>query len=132
MPDPLASGVASVTELADMLLLNPPPFGCDGGCSRVVPWTVTLLPPVIGTTIAVELRGRRSAIPEGAGKVVMSVMRKRNLVTFAPVPLMNLRRRESVPKVELLAGSLVKSRTAFGGELSGCPSSINAAPKTLP
>src|SRR5215203_2008283 len=115
-----------------MLLLNPPPFGCDGGCSRVVPWTVTLLPPVMGTTIVPELRGRRSAVPEGAGKVVISVMRKRNLVMLAPVPLMNLRRSESVPKVELLAGSLVKSRTVFGGEVSNWAGSINALPKTLP
>ena len=45
MEAPFASGVAKVTvpELSE--LLNPPPFGCEGGCSSVVPCTVTLLVP---------------------------------------------------------------------------------------
>lgn len=39
---PLFKGAANVTALDDMLLLNPPPFACVGGCSSVVPRTVTL------------------------------------------------------------------------------------------
>ena len=41
MPAPLASGVASVTVPALIELLKPPPFACKGGCSRIVPLTVT-------------------------------------------------------------------------------------------
>src|ERR1041385_2458377 len=36
---PFASGVASVTVPDDNDELKPPPFGCDGGCSSVVPLT---------------------------------------------------------------------------------------------
>src|SRR5215204_4795919 len=103
--------------------LNPPPLGWLGGCSSVVPCTVTFdVPEPHGalstvTTTAVEVRGRRSAMPDGAGKVVMSMMRQRSRVTFAPVMFVTVRRMSSVPKVELLAGSLVKSRTRFGGEV---------------
>src|SRR5688500_6218564 len=63
-----------------------------------------------------EVRARRSAKPTGAGKVVTSMMRKRSRVTFTPVAFVTLVRKESVPKVELFAGSLVKSRTRLGGE----------------
>ncbi len=78
---PFASGVARVTVPDDIEELNPPPFGCDGGCSRVVPCTVTLLVPLphggrsTVTTTAVEVRGRRSAMPLGAGNVVRSITR---------------------------------------------------------
>src|SRR6185436_10006590 len=119
---PFAIGVASVTTPADIDELKPPPFGCDGGCSSVVPCTVILLVPdpqggrSTVTTTAEEVRGRRSAMPDGAGKVVRSITLKRSLVAFAPVLLVIVRRMSSVPKVELLAGSLVKSRTRFGGE----------------
>ena len=34
---PFAIGVASVYTPADIDELKPPPFGCDGGCSSVVP-----------------------------------------------------------------------------------------------
>jgi hypothetical protein len=40
---------------------------------------------VVETTTLVELRGRRSAVPAGAGKVSTSAMRKRSRVTGAPV-----------------------------------------------
>src|SRR3712207_5383185 len=119
---PLASGVASVTVPAESEELKPPPFGCDGGCSSVVPWTVTFdVPEPQGarstvTTTAVEVRGRRSAMPEGAGKVVRSLTRKRMRVTLPPVLFVTVRRMSSVPKVELLAGSEVKSLTRLGGE----------------
>src|SRR5688572_27361718 len=118
---PLARGVASVTVPEESDELKPPPLGWDGGCSRVVPCTVTLLVPEpqgarsTVTTTAVEVRGRRSAMPEGAGKVVKSVMRQRRRVTFPPVLLVTVRRMSRVPKVELFAGSEVKSRTRFGG-----------------
>src|ERR1700741_2513742 len=119
---PFAIGVASVTVPADIDELNPPPFGCDGGCSSAVPLTVTLLVPLpqggrsTVTTTAVEVRGRKSAMPLGAGKVVRSITRQRRRVTFPPVLLVTVRRRSNVPKVELFAGSEVKSRTRFGGE----------------
>src|SRR6266545_1770438 len=128
---PLASGVPSVTVPALRVLLKPPPLGCDGGCSSVVPCTVAVQGGVAGapvaahvtvslipaTTTALEVRGLRSAIPDGAGKVVRSITRKRNRVTAAPVLFTNLLRIERVPNVELFAGSLVKSRTRFGGLL---------------
>src|SRR5262249_32481026 len=66
-------------------------------------------------TTSVDVRGRRSAKPEGAGNVVMSMTRKRRRVTAPPVLFTKRRRMSSVPKVELLAGSDVKSRTRFGG-----------------
>src|SRR5688572_5677530 len=119
---PFASGVASVTVLALIDELNPPPFGCDGGCSSVVPWTVTLLVPLphggrsTVTTTAVEVLGRRSAMPLGAGKVVRSTTRKRKRVTFPPVLFTTVRRISNVPNVELFGGSDVKSRTRFGGD----------------
>src|SRR5262245_43633520 len=90
---PLAKGVPNVTVPADNEELKPPPFGCDGGCSRVVPLTETLLVPLphggrsTVTTTVVEVRGRRSAIPDGAGNVVTSITRKRSRVTLPPVLL---------------------------------------------
>src|ERR1044072_3084083 len=98
---PFASGVPSVIVPAESEELKPPPFGCDGGCSSVVPCTLTVqgvvatpfearqvlesLMPL--TTNSVEVLGRRSAQPEGAGKVVLSMMRKRSRETLAPVLL---------------------------------------------
>src|SRR6185503_893194 len=119
---PFAIGVASVTVPADIDELNPPPFGCDGGCSSVVPFTVTLLVPLphggrsTVTTTDVEVRGRKSAMPLGAGNVVKSTTRKRKRVTFPPVLFTIVLRISNVPKVELLGGSEVKSRTRFGGD----------------
>src|SRR4030095_5059314 len=118
---PLANGVASVTVPALIEELKPPPFGCDGGCSSVVPCTVTLLVPEphggrsTVTTTAVEVRGLKSAIPEGAGNVVKSTTRIRRRVTFPPVLLVIVLRISRVPKVELFGGSEVKSRTRLGG-----------------
>ena len=129
MEAPFASGVPSVTVPDDQLELNAPPLGCDGGCSNVVPCTLTVQGVVATplearqvaaslipeTTTSDDVRERRSAIPEGAGKVVTSIILYRNLVTAPPVLLTTRRRKSSVPKVELFAGSLVKSRTRFGG-----------------
>src|SRR5690349_4922759 len=119
---PLASGVARVTVPDDIDELKPPPFGCDGGCSSVVPLTVTLLVPLpqggrsTVTTTAVEVLGRKSAMPLGAGNVVKSTIRNRKRVTFPPVLLTIVLRKSRVPNVELFGGSEVKSRTRFGGE----------------
>src|SRR6185369_5903164 len=119
---PFAIGVASVTVPADIDELKPPPFGCDGGCSSAVPLTVTLLVPLphggrsTVTTTAFEVRGRKSAIPLGAGNVVRSTIRKRKRVTFPPVLFTIVLRTSKVPNVELFGGSEVKSRTRFGGD----------------
>src|SRR5574341_897794 len=119
---PFASGVPSVTVPLESEELNPPPFGCEGGCSRVVPCTVTLLVPEphVGrstvTTTAVDVRGRRSAIPDGAGKVVRSITHQRKRVTLPPVLFVIVLRMSNVPNVELFGGSDVKSRTRFGGD----------------
>src|SRR5688572_32094655 len=119
---PFAIGVASVTTPADIDELKPPPFGCDGGCSSVVPWTVMLLVPLphggrsTVTTTAVEVRGRKSAMPLGAGNVVMSITRNRRRVTLPPVLFTTVLRMSSVPNVEFWAGLDVKSRTRLGGD----------------
>src|ERR1051325_2532270 len=126
---PFASGVARVIVPADIDELNPPPFGCDGGCSRVVPFAVTLLVPLphggrsTVTTTAVEVRGRKSAMPLGAGNVVRSTTRNRKRVTFPPVLLTTVQRTSSVPKVELFGGSDVKSRPRFGGDAAATQTS---------
>src|SRR5918992_5095504 len=115
---PAAKGVARVTVPAESDELKPPPFGCEGGCSNVVPCTVAVEPSVRVTTTGPEVRGRRSAVPPGAGNVSTSATRKRSRVTGAPVLLVQVLLTESVPKVELFAGSEVKSRATFGDTLS--------------
>jgi len=89
MEAPFASGVPSVIVPEEKVELNAPPLGCDGGCSSVVPCTLTaqgvvatpfearqvagsLIPE---TTTSDDVRVRKSATPEGAGKVVMSMTR---------------------------------------------------------
>src|SRR5215510_14926163 len=132
---PFASGVPSVIVPADIDELKPPPFGCDGGCSSVVPLTLTLLVPLphggrsTVTTTVVEVRGRKSAMPLGAGNVVRSITRKRKRVTFPPVLFTTVLRISNVPKVELLGGSEVKSRTRFGGEAGATHVSSNVTAK---
>src|SRR6185369_6810193 len=132
---PFAIGVASVTVPADIDELNPPPFGCDGGCSSVVPLTVTLLVPLphggrsTVTTTDVDVRGRKSAMPLGAGNVVISITRKRNRVTLPPVLFMTVLRMSNVPNVELLTGLDVKSRTRLGGDAGPTQMSSKSTPK---
>src|SRR5687768_4938577 len=132
---PVASGVASVTVPADIVELNPPPLGCEGGCSSVVPCTVTehgaasggvFAAHVAGSlmvamTTAVEVIGRMSAMPDGAGNVVRSKTRKRRRETGAPVLFVIRRRKERVPKVELFAGTQ-GGTTGFGGAQNAPPS----------
>lgn len=86
---PFANGVPNVTVPDDQVELNAPPFACVGGCSNVVPCTLivqgvvatpfdarhvaeSLIPE---TTTSVDVRERKSAIPDGAGKVVTSMIR---------------------------------------------------------
>src|SRR5262245_25172368 len=66
--------------------------------------------------IEVEVTGRRSAKPEGAGKVVSSMMRQASRVTSPPVLFVNVRRMSKVPNV---VGPPLpeKSRTRLGGAL---------------
>ena len=51
------------------------------------------------------------------------MMRKRSRVRLEPVVFVIVRRTEMVPKVELVAGELVKSRPMFGDWLSPCATS---------
>ena len=102
------------------------------------PAAVQVAESLMETTIEVEVLGRRSANPDGAGKVVMSITRKRNRVIAAPVLFTNLRRMSRVPKVELgpagvepVGKGIVKSRTLFGGEAEPAATSSNATPNTL-
>ena len=57
----------------------------------------------------------------------MSIMRNRKRVIAAPVLFVNVRRISIVPKVELFAGSDVKSRTRLGGEAAAAHGSISEA-----
>src|ERR1043165_1878412 len=111
---PFASGVPSVTVPDDQVELNPPLIGCDGGCSSVVPCTLTVQGVVATplearqvaaslipeTTTSDDVRARMSAIPDGAGKVLMSTILYRNLVTAAPGLLTTRRLNSMVPKVD--------------------------------
>src|SRR5690349_11182239 len=90
---PGASGVCNVTSPSERDELNAPPNGCNGGVSKRSPSTVTLQgvgPPHVFesfiplTTICVDVRARKSAVPIRDGNVVMSIIRKRNRVTGRP------------------------------------------------
>src|SRR6185295_1384821 len=81
------------------------------------------------TTIAVEVLGRKSAIPDGAGKVVMSVTLHRKRVTFPPVRFVTVLRISRVPNVELFAGSEVKSLTLLGDDEAFEQISSKSTPK---
>jgi hypothetical protein len=79
------------------------------------------------------VRGLRSAVPNGAGKVVKSTIRKRRRVTLEVELLVNVLRIVMVPKVELFAGSDSKSRTKLGGEngsAAGSSSVVNMSGET--
>src|SRR5918996_5825825 len=91
---PGARGVARVTFVAESEELRRPPFGCEGGCSSVVPCTVTVEASVRVTTTAPEVRGRKSAVPLGAGKVSTSPTRNRRRETATPVLLVQVRLTE--------------------------------------
>lgn len=77
---PFVNGVPSVTVPEDQVELNAPPLGCDGGCTNVVPCTLTVQGVVATpfgsqarcripeTTTNDDVRERRSAIfPKAPG-----------------------------------------------------------------
>src|ERR1051325_8445650 len=112
-----------------------PPLNCVGGCSRVVPTTLTLQgpgPPQVagsltpGTTTAEELSARRSAAPGVDGLVVL-VMRKRRRVTEPPGLVVNLRRKAIVPLGPVV--TTVASRAVFGEEPRAAVESRRERPK---
>src|SRR5687767_8692488 len=118
-------GVASVTAPALMLLLSEPPLGCPRlgavvSASSVVPSTVTLLVPAphgarsTVTTTGPDDKKRRSAVPTCAGKVVSLSILNRRRVIGAAVEFVKVRRKSTVPKVEVSPGPGVASRTRFG------------------
>src|SRR5256714_9149411 len=89
---PLASGALSVMKptLSDESM--PPPLGCAGGVSSVVPLAVTahgadklaavhVAGSLTATTVLPTVLARTSARLPDAGKVVMLTMRNRSLVT---------------------------------------------------
>src|SRR5258705_4835588 len=100
----LANGVAAVTVLAESELLKPPPLGCNGGSSSVVPLTVTTDVSVSITETSLDERSRRSATWLGDGNVVRSTTRNRKRVIGAPVRVVILRRIDNVPNVEPFSG----------------------------
>src|SRR6185295_8878665 len=123
---PFASGVPKVIVPSPKVELTPPPFGCAGGVSSVVPLTVTVhgggpalaavhvaasfTPPTLTFT---EVIGRRSATPPpGLGKVVTSTILNRNRVTLPPVLLTTRRLIIRWPNVAL--APVVKSRMRLG------------------
>ena len=126
---PFASGVPSVIVPAASEVLNPPPFGCAGDVSTIVPFIVivhgaaagahvaaSFIPP---TTTSAELIALTSAtVPPGLGNALMSITRKRSRVTLAPVLFVNLLRNDNVPFVELFEAFGVRSRTRFGGDVA--------------
>src|SRR5712664_1067287 len=91
---PGANGVPRVMVPAESELLNPPPFGCAGDTSSVVPCTVIVHGVAKGvhvtgslmplTTTSGEVLARKSAKPDGAEKVVKSTTRKRRRVIGEP------------------------------------------------
>src|SRR5215213_5275723 len=129
---PGARGVGIVIVPALILLLSAPPEACAGGCSTVVPNTVTEQGGTAGvpvaahvaesliplTVIANEFSILKSAIAPDVGKLLKSTMRKRNRVTFPPVLFTKRRLTDIVPFIAL-GNCGVMSRTRFGG--AGAP-----------
>src|ERR1043166_9054908 len=95
---PGARGVGNVIVPAFKLLLSAPPIDCVGGCSSVVPNTVTEQGAVLGvpvaahvdesltplTVIASESSTLKSAIDPGGVRALISTTRNRKRGTFAP------------------------------------------------
>src|ERR1044071_7650332 len=122
---PFASGAPSVINPAVTVEFVAAPALCAGGVSSVRPLTVTKQgagpPQVAGSltetfNVSIDVRNRRSAIPDGGGNVVKLITRNRNRVIGPPVLFTTRFRIVSVPKVELFPGSAVKSRTRFGAD----------------
>src|SRR5262249_17012584 len=66
------------------------------------------------TTTLDEVRGRRSAMPLGAGEGAMLTIRKRRRGRLPPEVFGYVKRRSTVPNVEFWAGLDVLSRTRLG------------------
>src|ERR1051325_4504245 len=136
---PGARGVGTVIVPAFKLLLSAPPIDCVGGCSSVVPNTVTEQGVVAGvpvaahvaesltplTVIVSESSALKSAIDGAGGRVLISTIRKRNRVTFAPVLLTKRRLSVIVPFAPLVTG--VRSRTRFGAAVDPMVASTSNA-----
>src|SRR5215213_3771687 len=124
---PGSRGVGTVIVPALILLLSAPPKNCTGGCSRVVPNTVTVHGAVFGvpvaahvaesltplTVISSELSALKSAIAPDVGKALKSTIRKRNRVTFAPVLFTKRRLTDNVPFIAF-GNCGARSRTRLG------------------
>lgn len=90
--------------------------------------------PLTVAVVADDVIGLRSATPEGEGKVFSSLIRKRKRVSGALVVLVTVRRMSTLPKVELCAGTDVKSRTKLGAAVSATlgSSRLTARPLSPP
>ena len=114
MGAPGPSGDPNEIVPADRVELSPPPLGCAGGSSSVVPWTVTVPIPGPVTDPEVEVIARRSAVAGGTGTPVISTIRNRSRVTCPAVVLVNFLRKTNVPSVEVAGGPGVVSRNRLG------------------
>src|SRR5205085_12217111 len=80
-------------RLTTIIVFNPPPDACTGGCPSKAPLTLTDTLLIMVAVSSAELSARRSAcVPPvfGVLSVVMSMMRKRRAVTVCPVLFVNL------------------------------------------
>src|ERR1044072_1059947 len=123
---PGARGVGTVIVPAFKLLLSAPPIDCVGGCSSVVPNTVTEQGTVAGvpvaahvaeslmplTVIVVEVIALTSAMPPPDVRLLISTIRKRKRVTGAPVLFWKRLLIDIVAGAK--SGTGVTSRTRFG------------------
>src|ERR1043165_5820216 len=137
---PGASGVGNVIVPAFKLLLSAPPADCVGGCTSVVPNTVTEQGCVLGvpvaahvaesviplTVIASESSTLTSAIDPGGVKALISTTRNRNCVTAAPVLLTKRRLTDSVPFAPFVTGVKSRTRLRAVGAPSVAPSRTDA------
>src|SRR5262245_43545205 len=83
---------------------------------------------VMPLTVAfTEVNARRSARPAGTGNDVMSMMRKRNRVTAAPVLFVMRRLKATVPLFVFGGAESVKSRKRFGSIAAALVASSNTA-----
>lgn len=128
----VSPGISGAKSVTVPLELKPPPSGCNGP-SNVTPWRVmgSGPPQPSGSLEVTDDLNLRSAMPGGAGYVVMSNTRKRSAVISFAVVFVNARRSDMVPNVELFAGSETCERTLFGGVAApthGATSEMNTEP----
>ena len=123
----LAPTGRGIPRLTVIVPLCAPPIACVGGCSNVVPKTVTWHGAVGGVPVATQVdesvipvtvtfadvRALRSAIPPGTDNELISTMRNRRRVTGTPVLFTKRRLIDIVPFAPLVTG--VRFRTRLGG-----------------